>query len=105
MGYYPHIRTAHVPPTYETPENFTCPSCNHLCKIIPLENEFDYSGTHCTGGKSGTEYPSSWGNPVTDCCETLCADEMLDAFDPHSAWTPADEAEQRHYEAQREDRT
>lgn len=63
-------------PTYTTPADFRCPSCGESCTIIALENDFDYGGTHCTHGKSGTEYPSDWGSPVSSCCETAC-DEAL----------------------------
>jgi len=50
-------------------EDTICPECQEPCKVIPLDNSFDYSGTHCTGGKSGTHYPSGYGDPVSDCCE------------------------------------
>ncbi len=46
-----------------------CPKCGEECTIIALDNAFDYSGTHCTGGRSGTHYPSDYGTPVSDCCE------------------------------------
>ena len=55
-------------PEYSTPQGFRCPVCGELCQIVPLLNEFSYSGTHCTGGLDGTEYPPSWGNPVCDQC-------------------------------------
>ena len=56
------------PPSYETPEGTTCPGCGEECRIVPNLNEFDYSGTHCTHGQSGTHYPFDWGCPVSDCC-------------------------------------
>ena len=54
---------------YVTPEGFVCPECNEECEIIPLDNSFSYSGTHCTNGIGGTEYPDDYGSPVTSCCE------------------------------------
>ena len=58
-------------PYYHTPEDTICPECGEQCEIVPLQNEFDYAGTHCTHGRSGTHYPSDWGSPVSDCCEVL----------------------------------
>lgn len=58
-------------PEYITPEGTRCPACKKLCKIIPLRNEFDYSGSHVTHGLSGTHYPENFGNPVSDCCHML----------------------------------
>ena len=56
------------PPTYHTPPDTRCPECGELCKIVPLLNEFDYPGSHVTHGLSGTHYPDSWGEPMSDCC-------------------------------------
>lgn len=56
-------------PKYGTPEGTTCPECGEFCVIVPLQNEFSYSGTHCTHGRVGVEYPAGWGSPVSDCCE------------------------------------
>jgi hypothetical protein len=56
-------------PEYITPPNYKCSNCGELCKIIPLRNEFDFAGTHCTNGLDGTHYPVNWGDPVSDCCE------------------------------------
>ena len=53
----------------KTWENYICPECGEQCEVIPLNNAFDYSGTHCTGGRSGTHYPDDYGSPVSDCCE------------------------------------
>lgn len=63
---------------YITPQNFLCPACNQPCTIIALDNAFDYSGTHCTAGKSGIHYPSSYGSPVTDCCEADVPNAEID---------------------------
>ena len=57
-------------PDYHTPPDTRCPECGELCQIVPLLNEFDYVGTHCTHGLPGIHYPDNWGNPVSDCCET-----------------------------------
>jgi len=51
-----------------------CPECGEPCEIIPLDNAFDYAGTHCTYGRSGTHYPSDYGTPVSDCCEAPMED-------------------------------
>ena len=65
-------------PKYITPPNFTCPSCSEPCKIIPLDNAFDYARTHCTHGQSGTHYPSNYGRPVTNCCEVEVAADLVE---------------------------
>jgi len=64
-------------PEYITPEGTRCPACGEFCKVIPLRSEFDYAGTHCTGGKDGTHYPDNWGTPVSDCCEASFEDASL----------------------------
>lgn len=56
-------------PKYFTPDGTVCPECGEECQIVPLLNEFDYAGTHCTYGRGGTHYPSDWGSPASDCCE------------------------------------
>ncbi len=62
-------------PIYITPKNQKCPACKELCEIVPLRNEFNYAGTHCTHGLSGIHYPSNWGEPVSDCCQVLITGE------------------------------
>lgn len=57
------------PPIYSTPLEFVCPFCGEFSTIIPLQNEFSYSGTHCTGGRSEVHYPSDWGIPICSICE------------------------------------
>ena len=57
------------PPTYDAPPGTRCPSCGCFCRVVPLRNEFDYAGTHCTYGQPGIHYPAGWGSPVSDCCE------------------------------------
>ena len=56
-------------PSYHTPRFTKCPACGKFCYIVPLLNEFDYSGTHCTFGRPGIHYPAGWGRPVSSCCE------------------------------------
>jgi len=68
-------------PTYITPENFLCPACNQPCRIIALDNSFDYAGTHCTYGQSGIHYPAGYGSPVTDCCEADVPDAEINEPD------------------------
>jgi hypothetical protein len=46
-----------------------CSDCGEPCKVIGLDNSFDYAGTHCTHGKGGTHRPEGYGSPVSDCCE------------------------------------
>lgn len=52
-----------------------CPECGKPCKVIPLKNDFNYAGTHCTHGIAGTHYPDSYGDPVSDCCESFIEPE------------------------------
>lgn len=40
-----------------------CCDCKEICK--PIKESFNYSGTHCTYGLSGTHYT---GRYVSDCC-------------------------------------
>ena len=40
-----------------------CADCNEVCKLV--EETFDYAGTHCTYGKSGTHHTGVY---VSDCC-------------------------------------
>jgi hypothetical protein len=61
-------------PEYHTPSDTHCPECGEPCQIVPLRNEFDYGGTHCTYGLPGTHYSDNWGEPVSDCCEALIED-------------------------------
>ena len=62
-------------PEYETPADCFCTQCGERCQLIALQNEFDYSGTHCNNGQPGTHYPSDWGIPVSECCEADTDDE------------------------------
>jgi hypothetical protein len=54
---------------YEPPTTTICPDCGEECTIVPLDNSFDYAGTHCTHGRSGTHKPEGYGTPVSDCCD------------------------------------
>lgn len=40
-----------------------CSSCSEACETV--EETFDYSGTHCSHGKSGTHHT---GNYISKCC-------------------------------------
>ena len=64
-------------PHYETPAGTYCTECREPCQIVPLRNEFSYSGTHCNHGQPGTEYPSDWGSPVSECCDAEVTDEPI----------------------------
>jgi len=44
-------------------DKYRCLDCGDECKIV--EETFDYAGTHCTHGKSGTHHT---GHYVSDCC-------------------------------------
>ena len=66
-------------PEYITPTGTKCPVCEKICKIVALQNEFDFAGTHCTHGMWGTHFPDSWGSPVSDCCEAAF-EEALNVF-------------------------
>ena len=46
-----------------------CTDCKGECKGV--EETFDYAGTHCTYGKSGTHHTGIY---VSDCCLA----EMID---------------------------
>jgi len=70
---------------YKAASNLRCPECHELCDVIPLDNSFSYSGTHCTGGRSGTHYPAGYGDPVSDCCE---ADLECDSEGECTGWEP-----------------
>ena len=45
-------------------QDFYCSECGELCEIYA--ESFDYSGTHCTFGKSGTHYT---GVTLSKCCD------------------------------------
>ena len=62
------MNTRKIAPKYQTSLDARCPECKKLCQIVPLKNEFDYAGTHCTGGRPGTHYPKTYGQAVSDCC-------------------------------------
>lgn len=40
-----------------------CSDCRFECG--PVEETFDYAGTHCTGGRAGVHHT---GHYVSDCC-------------------------------------
>lgn len=43
---------------------FECEECGEKCEAV--EEVFDYSGTHCTGGEAGTHRT---GNYYSSCCD------------------------------------
>ena len=47
----------------DEPEDCWCVECKDTCTLV--EETFDYSGTHCTGGVSGTHHT---GHYVSTCC-------------------------------------
>lgn len=49
---------------HDQPPNCRCLECGELCEIE--EETFDYSGTHCTGGKDGVHHT---GHYVSVCCD------------------------------------
>ncbi len=54
----------------ESYEVVYCTDCGEACKAV--EETFDYPGTHCTGGKSGTHHTGVY---VSDCCGAEVSDE------------------------------
>lgn len=42
---------------------YRCCECGAICEIV--EESFDYAGTHCTNGNSGTHYT---GDYYSACC-------------------------------------
>lgn len=48
---------------FKTTEEFKCKSCGKPCVLI--KETFDYSGTHCTHGQSGTHTTGYW---ISKCC-------------------------------------
>jgi len=50
-------------PYDEFEPKFTCTDCGEPCELV--EETFDYAGTHCTNGKSGTHHTGVY---VSKCC-------------------------------------
>lgn len=50
-----------------------CTECGEPCTIS--EETFDYAGTHCTHGRSGTHHT---GHYLSDCCFAEYTDEPLE---------------------------
>ena len=67
--------------SYYTPKDWVCPICGEPGQIIPLDNSFYYSGTHCTGGRDGTEYPAGYGSPVCSSNDCEIDDAEYDEYD------------------------
>lgn len=47
----------------ELEPTWKCLECGEECGTV--EETFDYSGTHCTGGRAGTHHTGVY---VSDCC-------------------------------------
>jgi len=62
-------------------EDLTCPGCGKAIVSITdiefVDNSFDYAGTHCTGGRSGTHDPGS----TIECVACGCDEFTMDDFD------------------------
>ena len=56
------MKTREAHPEYSEVE-FKCVECGHRCALV--EETFDYAGTHCTHGKSGTHHTGVY---VSSCC-------------------------------------
>jgi len=54
-------------PKFHTPAGTLCPECGDPCKIVGLDNAFDYPDQSAKG--SSIHRPAGWGLPVSDCCE------------------------------------
>lgn len=57
----------------QTTDNIICPECKQECLLIEKDDSFDYSGTHCTGGISGTQQLPIYY--VSDCCEAIISNK------------------------------
>ena len=44
-------------------DNYACEACGELCEVV--EESFDYAGTHCNHGNSGTH---KTGKLESKCC-------------------------------------
>ena len=55
---------------------YICPSCENVCQVLPIDDSFDYSGTHCSNGRSGTHHVEIYY--VSDCCESEIEDYKLE---------------------------
>ena len=51
------------PDDYDDHPEYTCSDCGEKCTVV--EETFDYSGTHCTFGKSGTHHTGIY---ASGCC-------------------------------------
>ena len=48
---------------YLLKDEIICSECG--CKCIPVEETWEYQGTHCNYGRKGTHHS---GHYVSDCC-------------------------------------
>ena len=59
-----------------------CKDCGHYLtddQIYREDISFDYAGTHCTYGRSGTHH--EWGDLKSRCCDADVTDYCEDADD------------------------
>lgn len=57
-------------------ETLWCLDCKEVCGRV--EETFDYAGTHCTFGRSGTHHT---GHYVSDCCGAEFTNDITDIYD------------------------
>lgn len=60
-------------------KEYICPECGKPCKVIAIDESFAYSGTHCTGGRSGVHHIPVWYG--SDCCEVEIEDYQEEDYD------------------------
>jgi len=53
-------------------KDYICANCGEPCGIV--EETFDYAGTHCTNGNSGTHHTGIY---VSDCCLDEVDEKLL----------------------------
>ena len=73
---------------HEVEFEWKCCDCGEICSVI--EETFDYAGTHCTFGRSGTHRT---GHYVSACCfsefeEADYSEDESIVIDEHSRFVP-----------------
>lgn len=56
-----------------------CTDCNRWCETYREDASFDYAGTHCTFGVSGTHH--EYGDELSECCDAPVKDYNEDSED------------------------
>ena len=72
----------HTERWYDREPNYNemiCPACGESITPYKEDNSFDYAGTHCTHGQSGTHDPGS-GDPKCPKCDADVAGDDFDAW-------------------------